>query len=127
MSSQETNPQPLKLDKASFQPAIHADTNQKFFLVSKAELSTLEEGSSNIWRDLCLFSIGLAVPSAINAIAEFFELSSQSSPTWDLFLNALVALLFILLAGVSGFSWYKADNKCKELLQEIKSRAPYNL
>lgn len=67
---------------------LHYDPERVDYSVTNEELEKLCEGGRNLWKDVCLVSLSLGVPSLINAIVETTR-QTAFSLTLSMFLNHL--------------------------------------
>lgn len=108
------------------QTVIHIDLKKTFYTITLSELVILEEGSSNIWKDVTLACLGLGIPTAINAVV---ELRKNNPPIFDteIFVNSLVGSICLVISVIGGILWYRNTSNCKLLIKELKDRPQYKV
>jgi hypothetical protein len=108
------------------QTFIHIDLKKTFYTITPSELIVLEEGSSNIWKDTTLASLGLGIPTLINAAIELGKVSPPMF-TAEIFINSLVGTICCVLSIIGGVLWRKNVSTCKVLIKELKERPQYKV
>lgn len=100
---------------------IHHDPDRDLYAVSEEELEGLVEGGRSLWKDVCIASLSLGIPTILNAIA---DTAQQTSFQLDLplFLNYLFGILGIVLGIIFGFAWRQSAKRTKEKIAKIKSK-----
>lgn len=114
------------LNVALQQTFIHIDLTKTFFTITPSELTVLDDGASNIWKDVTLASFGLGLPTIINAVVEINKLVCFTFNT-EIFLNSLIGSICIISSIICGILWYKSTNKCAKLIEELKNRPQYKV
>jgi hypothetical protein len=105
---------------------LHLNPTRVEYTVSEAELRHLATGTSSVWKDVCLVTGSLGIPSVINAIQ---MMRSQQTFTWSiaLFLNSLVGVVCVLLAVAFGIAWRKSATRQASIVDEILKRPAFDL
>ena len=114
------------LNAALQQTLIHIDLTKTYYTISPEELGVFDEGGNNIWKDITLTSIGLGIPSLVNAGIEIYSLSTFIF-NLDIFINALVGSICLISTIVCSCLWYKSTNKLAVLIKELKNRPQYKI
>jgi hypothetical protein len=115
-----------ELTTALQQTVIHIDLKKTFYTIAPTELTLLEKGTSDIWKDVTLASIGLGIPTILNAIIEIQKLGIDNV-NGEIFINSLVGLVSIIFSCVGAFLWFGNSNTTKDLINEIKQRPQYKV
>ena len=98
---------------------LHYQIDRTEYVLTEDELSRLENGSKAPYRDICLATAGIAIPSLINAtgyIKNPFEWS------YALFLNSLIGGICLLGAIVLGKLWHTNRNEIYDLIKIIREK-----
>jgi hypothetical protein len=106
---------------------IHYDPNRVDFTVSYLELELLEQTGNSIWKDVCLASLGLGLPSLINGLGDYFKLPAKGNITPDIFLNLLIAGITILLSLICFKVWHQNKTNFKKLIDQIKNKPKFKI
>ena len=112
------------LNNAMQETVIHIDLNKTFYSITPLELDNIEAGSSSLWKDITLTSLGIGIPCSVNALIEY---QKETKLDGEIFLNCLFGALAITMAIIFGIMWYKSSDKCKTLIDEIKQRTQYKM
>lgn len=112
---------------AAFQETLlHIDLNKTLYTISPPELKLLEEGSSNIWKDIMLASVSIALPCLLNALNAYNKLNTEVF-TAEIFLNTLMGTIGVIFAIISAVIWRKGKSECRKLIEELKKRPKYKV
>ena len=100
---------------------IHYDAERTDYTVTKDELNSLENGSSTLWKDVCLVSFSMCVPLLINGIAEI-KSQAEFSLTLTIFLNLTLGIIGLVLAIIFAIAWYKSGKNLETIIHGIKNK-----
>lgn len=101
---------------------LYYDPRRTDFTLNEEELSRIKAASQNYWKDFCLVSISVGLPTIINACEgtkDPFEL------TLPLFLNYLFGVLGLILFFIFLILWKKTRKDLNIIIDEIKSKPKY--
>lgn len=100
---------------------IHHDPDRVLYGLSEEELDNVANSSQPLWKDVCLVSLSIGIPTLINAIA-ITKIGDDFSVTLSLFLNYLFGVVGIILGLIFGIAWHRTRKSCKLIIDKIKSR-----
>lgn len=100
---------------------IHYDPERTDYSVTGEELEKLYQGGQNLWKEICLVSISVGVPTLVNAIAQTTD-QAEFHLTLSLFLNYLFGVLGITLAIVFGIAWRRSHQHISAIVEAIKGK-----
>lgn len=100
---------------------IHYDPERIDYSVTGEELERLCEAGQNLWKDVCLVSVSLGIPTLINAVVETTR-QTPFSLTLQMFLNYLVGVLGLFLGVVFGVAWRRSHQSLRLLVDTIKQK-----
>ncbi|MBI2474002.1 hypothetical protein HYV70_05625 [Candidatus Uhrbacteria bacterium] len=105
---------------------IHHDPDRILYSLSEDELENLSNQAQSLWKDVCLVSFSVGIPTVINAIA---ELSNQETfqITITIFLNILIGIMGIALGIVFAIAWHRSHKSIKNVMDNIKARPKIEL
>lgn len=89
--------------------------------VTDDELKGLANQSQPLWKDICLISVSVGIPTLINAIAETAS-QEKFSLSITLFLNYLFGIIGVLFFVIFGIAWRKSHKSTKSLIEKIQER-----
>lgn len=106
---------------------IHYEPNRIDFTISNIELDLLEQSGSNIWKDVFFVTLGLGLPSLLNALSSKSKLSPKEVWTEEIFLNFLIAGISLTLSLLSLIIWQKNNESFKKTINQIKNKPRFRL
>jgi hypothetical protein len=100
---------------------IHHNTDTTHYSLTENELNELSDKSQPLWKDVCLTSLALGVPTLFNGIQqtisqEIFKLNLS------IFLNYLLGIISICLSVIFGIAWARNYKSKNTLIAKIKSK-----
>jgi hypothetical protein len=98
---------------------IHCDEDSTLYSVTEDELNSLVNKSQPLWKDVCLVSGSIGIPSLINFLS---AIPTPFKITLSLFLNALFGILGIVFAIIFGIAWKNTRNDTKEIIAKVKAK-----
>lgn len=105
---------------------LHYDPSRVDYSISDQELLEIEACSGNLWKDVCLVTLGIGIPSLCNACSIYFEdkpAGGQSyTPTMPFFLNSLFGVVCIIFALIFGIAWYNTKKKVGSVVERIRNK-----
>ncbi|MCR4318318.1 MAG: hypothetical protein NUW37_18400 [Planctomycetes bacterium] len=110
----------MEISTNSAKQYIHYDPDRIDFAASEDELNQIENAGANLWKDVCITSFGVGVPTLINAISS----TSTTDFRWTLalFLNYLLGCVGLSFAVIFGIAWYRTRGELKKLILKIKGK-----
>lgn len=106
---------------------IHYDPNRIDFTISNHELDLLEQTGNSIWKDACLATFGVGLPTMINGYSSYSKMQEGTVFTTDIFVNLLVGGICIVLAIICFFVWRTNKKSFKKVIEQIKGKPKYRL
>ncbi len=87
----------------------------------------LENVGSSIWKDVFLATIGIAIPSLVNAYCEYSKLVNKELFTKEIFINTSIGGICLIMSIISLIIWQKNKTSFKTLISQIKNKPKYRL
>ena len=111
---------------ASGKNYLHYDPDRVDYAISDQELGDLELCSDNLWKDICLVSAGIGIPTLLNAIS----IANASLPTGQakfvpnvpFTLNLILGIVGIAFAIGFGIAWWKTRKRAKQVIERIREK-----
>jgi uncharacterized membrane protein YciS (DUF1049 family) len=100
---------------------IHYDPERTDYSVTAQELQTLIKEGQSLWKDVCLVSVSLGIPTLLNAVAETTRQTSFSL-TLSMFLNYLFGILGLALGLIFGVAWFRSRQRLHSVVDSIKQK-----
>lgn len=100
---------------------IYHNEDNEYYSLNESELNDLVTKAQPLYKDVCLISISLGIPTLLNALAETAK-QTEFSPNWSIFLNFTIGIVGILFFFVFGWLWKQSHKSTKELLLKIKNK-----
>lgn len=127
MSNNENSGFDLKsINSASHTSTIKYNPDRTIYAIDDHELNQLTGIGLSIWKEVFFASLGLAIPTLINAIASS-EQKTNDSIMSEYFLNVLGFVVSILFLIVSAILWASNAKSKKKLINNIKNKPSYKL
>jgi len=100
---------------------IHYDPERTDYSVTGEELEMLRREGQNLWKDVCLVSISLGIPTALNAGV---AIASQTTfnLTLEIFVNSLVGVVGLSFGIVFGIAWGRSHTSLADLIEAIREK-----
>jgi hypothetical protein len=105
---------------------IHIDPDRTLYSVTEDELTNLEKGAQPLWKDVCIASLSLGIPTIMNAITETIGQQTFSLGL-SLFLNYLFGIIGLSLGAIFGIAWFFSAKNTSHLANRIRSKPKMEL
>jgi len=110
---------------------IHYDPDRVDYAINDQELSELESASGNVWKDICLVSFGVGLPTLINAITiakgPLPKSQEKFIPDMPFVINLFLGLIGLGFALGFGIAWRKTAKKVKTVTDRIRQKPKISL
>lgn len=106
---------------------IHYDPERIDYTVNSNELELLQSAGSSLWKDIFLATLGLGIPSLINAFCDFIKLSKNEQPGLDIFINSLIGGISLCLCIICLIFWRKTTKNFNKIIESIRNKPKYTL
>lgn len=103
---------------------LHYQLERDEYVLTDEELSKLENGIKTPYRDICLTTAGVCIPSIVNASGYIKDPFVWSLP---LFFNAMIGGICFLGAFVLGILWFNNRNTVGKIIKEIRNKPKIDL
>lgn len=105
---------------------IHYDPDRILYSLSEGDLDSITNQAQPLWKDVCLVSFSVGIPTMINAIV---ALAGQETFSIDMsiFLNFTVGAIGIVLGVIFGIAWKRSYKGVDNLIESIKARPKIEL
>lgn len=113
------------LNKEIQENYIHYNPNRIDYTINDLELETLENSANNLWKDITFLTFGVAIPTLLNAYIGKCKIKQQWND--EVFYNALIGGISLVIFFLSAILWYNSTNKFKKTIKNIKSKPRFRI
>ena len=105
---------------------IHYEPERIDYAVSDAELEKLRKGEHPIWKDVCLVTLALAVPTLVNAVVEINH-QPEFKLTLAIFLNLVFGVSSFIASCITGLAWYVQKKGFNSVIDAIRRKPKFEI
>jgi hypothetical protein len=106
---------------------IHYNPDRVEYTASESEINELEHCGNSTYKDIFLASLGIGIPTSVNAILGLSEYSKNKNITLELFINCLISCLCVFLCFIFFIFWRNNSKKYSDLITHIKNKPKYKV
>ena len=125
--SDKSNINLSELKNTLSQNVIHYETTRIDYTINDSELQQLEEIGKNMWKEVFFATLGIAIPSLINAYSNQSKLTENQPWTQEIFLNYLFGGICVVLVLFSLLIWLTNNKKKSSIINKIKNKPQFLL
>lgn len=103
---------------------IRYDPERTDFTVTEGELERIGSASYNLWKDLFLVCLSIAVPCILNAVS---NIPKPFTLDLELFINFFFGGITAVFSIAFGLAWRQTRIEIKPLLAEIKNKPKFKV
>jgi hypothetical protein len=127
MSDQQPHINPTELNNTLSQSYIHYDPNRVDYTINEAELNQLENIGNSVWKEVFFATLGLWIPTLINAVVTQNKLPTKEPINTEIIINYIVAFSSLIICILSVFIWRSTNKKKENVINQIKNKPKFSL
>lgn len=116
-----------ELNQVATESLIHFNPQRVDYAINENELNALQELGKSLSKEFFFASVGISIPTIINAIIAHNKINTQNPSYWEFVYNLIPGAVFAILSIFFLINWRKEEKRRTDIIVQIKSRPKFRL